>query len=70
MERAYLIDTNVIIDFLADGTYSKIKKIKLPDAIIAATALHYDLTLLSRNEKDFNWVDGLTLENPWEASNS
>jgi len=28
-------------------------KIKLPDAIIAATAIIHDLSLLSRNEKDF-----------------
>jgi predicted nucleic acid-binding protein len=28
-------------------------KIKLPDAIIAATALVFDCTLLSRNDKDF-----------------
>ena len=28
------------------------KKIKLPDAIIAATALHYDMELVTRNTKD------------------
>jgi predicted nucleic acid-binding protein len=41
-------------------------KIKLPDAIIAATALVYNLTLLSRNVGDFKQVDGLALINPHE----
>ena len=35
-------------------------KIKLPDAIIAATALAYNLTLISRNVKDFQRVADLT----------
>ncbi len=39
-------------------------KIKLPDAIIAATALVRDLTLVSRNEKDFSQVKGLKWINP------
>jgi predicted nucleic acid-binding protein len=39
-------------------------KIKLPDAIIAATALSYNLTLLTRNVSDFKSIDGLSLINP------
>ena len=35
------------------------KKIKLPDAVIAATALTYGLTIVTRNEKDFKDIDGL-----------
>lgn len=42
-------------------------KITLPDAIIAATALVYDFTLLSRNSKDFKNIPALKLQNPWEA---
>lgn len=34
-------------------------KIKLPDAIIAATASIYDLTLLTRNTRDFHGISGL-----------
>ena len=30
------------------------KKIKLPDAIIAATAMEYSTVLVTRNTKDFN----------------
>lgn len=44
----------------------KAHKIKLPDAIIAATALAYDLTLLTRNGSDFKNIDGLKLINPHE----
>ena len=41
-------------------------KIKLPDSIIAATALFYDLILLSRNNADFKNIVGLKIESPWE----
>ncbi|WP_198675460.1 PIN domain-containing protein [Pleomorphovibrio marinus] len=57
MESAYLIDTNVAIDFLDN---------KLPDEIIAATALTYDLTLLTRNIGDFKKIEGLKVTNPNE----
>ena len=40
---------------------------KLPDAIIAATALTHGLTLLTRNEADFRGIAGLTVLNPHEA---
>ena len=39
-------------------------KIKLPDAIVAATALYYNLTLITRNANDFKNVPGLTVVNP------
>lgn len=39
-------------------------KIKLPDAIIAATALVYDYTLITNNEKDFIAIDNLKIINP------
>jgi len=42
-------------------------KIKLPDAIIAATALVYELTFVSRNVSDFKDIEGLRLINPWDA---
>ena len=41
-------------------------RIKLPDAIIAATALIYDLTLVTRNVDDFKNIDGLKIVNPYE----
>ena len=44
----------------------KAYKIKLPDAIIAATALVYGLTLISRNDGDFKNIPGLKTINPWD----
>lgn len=40
-------------------------KIKLPDAIIAATAIVYDFTLISRNDRDFSRVVELNYLNPF-----
>ncbi|GAA4299920.1 type II toxin-antitoxin system VapC family toxin [Compostibacter hankyongensis] len=40
--------------------------LKLPDAIIAATALTLNQVLLTRNVSDFKHIAGLSLENPWE----
>ena len=42
------------------------KKVKTPDAIIAATALAYDLTLISNDEKDFSKIKGLKFINPYK----
>jgi hypothetical protein len=42
----------------------RIFKIKLPDAIIAATALIHQLTLLTKNTKDFEKISGLKFQNP------
>jgi predicted nucleic acid-binding protein len=42
----------------------KYKKLKLGDAIIGATALVYNLTILSRNTKDFENIEGLICINP------
>ena len=41
------------------------KKIKTPDAIIAATALAHDYTLISNNDKDFKGIKGLKYINPY-----
>ncbi len=43
----------------------KAHKIKLPDAIIAATAIIYGLTLISRNIVDFKGIQGLTVIDPF-----
>lgn len=40
------------------------KKIALGDAIIAATALVYDLVLISRNTSDFKNIQGLKVIDP------
>ncbi|MCM0592053.1 MAG: type II toxin-antitoxin system VapC family toxin [Gloeotrichia echinulata IR180] len=40
-------------------------KIKLPDAIIAASALSQDASLVTRNVGDFQGIAGLKIENPF-----
>jgi predicted nucleic acid-binding protein len=67
-----------IKDFIADSNVLNItpdviaacvrlrkgKKIKTPDAIIAATALAYDYTIITNNERDFTNIKGLKVLNP------
>lgn len=43
------------------------RKMSLGDAIIAATALQYHQTLVTRNVRDFAWVDGLAVVDPLEG---
>lgn len=41
-------------------------RIKLPDSIIAATALIHDLSLITHNHKDFENINGLTIIDPFK----
>lgn len=43
------------------------RRIPISDSFLAATALHYDLTIATRNEKDF-LAAGVKTANPWTAS--
>ena len=72
---------NVLTDFMNDATVHylteevvfqsislrKNHKIKLPDVIIAATAISSGLKLITRNTKDFDNIDGLETINPWSV---
>lgn len=40
------------------------RKLSAGVAIIAATALHFDLELLTRNTADFDWITNLRYRNP------
>ena len=42
------------------------KSMSVGDAIIAATALEYTQTLVTRNTSDFEWVEGLKVLNPFD----
>jgi predicted nucleic acid-binding protein len=42
------------------------KKIGLGDAIIAATAMVYNMTVVTRNISDFKSINDLKVLNPWE----
>lgn len=44
------------------------RRMKLGDALIAATALLYDLPLVTRNEEDFKHVAGLRVVNPFGSA--
>ena len=73
-------DTEVLNSFISDAIVielekeiklktaeiRKLHKIKLPDAIIAANAVVYGYTLLTRNVGDFKNIDGVKMINPWE----
>jgi predicted nucleic acid-binding protein len=43
------------------------RKMKLGDALIAATALHAGVTLVTRNTQDFDWIPDLALLDPFTA---
>jgi len=42
------------------------QKIKLPDAVIASTALVNDLVIVTRNTKDFKNISDLEVVNPYD----
>jgi len=44
----------------------KAYKTKLPDAIVAATALVNEFTIITRNMKDFDKIEGLEVINPYD----
>lgn len=66
--RAFIAESTVVNignDVIASCVkIRKGKKIKTPDAIIAATAIAYNYTLITNNEKDFAGIEGLSLRNP------
>ena len=52
-----------------DGAESQLrgKTLPLADGLIAATALEHDLTLVTRNTKDFSDL-GVDILNPWQGA--
>lgn len=50
--------------------FRQMKKMTLGDALVAGTALTHNLTLITRNTKDFDWIDELTLLNPFADDES
>lgn len=59
------VDDNVIITTIA---IRKKHKVKIPDAIIAATALVKNYTLVSDNDGDFTKIENLKYINPKSIS--
>lgn len=59
------VDAEISTQFLSLlGTYALSHKLNLPDALIAATALHHGLSLYTLNVKDFRFIEGLSLYKP------
>ncbi len=63
------ISDSIVLDIAPDVitqcvNLRKGKKIKTPDAIIAATALAYGCAIITNNEKDFSNINGLKIVNP------
>lgn len=58
--RSIAIDEKIIASAIL---IRRQKRIKLPDAIIAATALVHGLKIVSRNEKDFKGLEGVEVIN-------
>lgn len=69
--KKFLEDSTMfqLTDAIADQAIEirKLHKIKLGDAIIAATSLVNDLTLLTRNEADFENIFNLKFINPFKV---
>jgi toxin FitB len=55
------INNDVVIKTIA---IRKSRKIDLPDAIIAATSIAYNLILITRNSSDFRNIQGLQVIDP------
>jgi predicted nucleic acid-binding protein len=58
----YRVDNDIIEETI---NIRLANKIKLPDAIIAATAKVNNLILITRNTKDFKNIKGITLIDPY-----
>ena len=68
---AYFINDCLIIELEQTVKHKtaeirKQHRIKLPDAIITASAIVYNLILISRNVNDFKNIGELQVVNPWE----
>jgi predicted nucleic acid-binding protein len=64
IEVCQIIDLNENI-ILKTISIRRSRKIQIPDAIIAATAIIYDLTLITHNIKDFKKIPNLKLLDPY-----
>ena len=64
MNDATVLDLSTLVVDAAIEIRKK-HKTKLPDAIIAATALVYDFILITRNTADFKNIDGINILDPY-----
>ena len=64
-KRILSVDSDIMLKW---GNLRVLTKRTLPidDSIIAATAIYHNMTLVTRNIKDYNDIPGIRLINPWE----
>ena len=58
-------DAAIVFAWVASSRKKLGKPVGMADAQIAAIALVNELTLVTRNTKDFEQIEGLNLINPW-----
>ena len=62
-----ILEINTEIMCIWGEMYAKLpRSISIQDTFIAATAIANNLTIATRNVRDFNDISGLTVFNPWE----
>ena len=59
------LNTQIVAQTIA---LRQLRKIKIPDALIAASALYWGLPLVTHNSRDFQWITELKLINPFAES--
>lgn len=64
--RIHALDLNVAM-LWGELTANSERTVPVVDGLIAATALHHGLTVVTRNTRDFDNLDVATL-NPWDAA--
>lgn len=65
MLRRFSVDQAVSEKFVTlMEAYTLSHNLSLPDALIAATAIVYELDLFTLNQKDFRYIPELTLYEP------
>ena len=67
--RILPIDEHVMVTWsrMVMSSGRKPKQLPCMDTLLAATALHHELTLVTRNTSDFQ-AFGIALLNPWDAT--
>lgn len=61
MNESLLVDTDILIDVALLKTYRLSHGLLIADALIAATALTLDISIVSKNQKDYRFISGLRL---------
>lgn len=64
-EERILTITAPVADRWGRLQYQVTRTLPAIDSLIAATALHYDMSLVTRNTEDFSDCPGLEVINPW-----